>query len=320
MTRKAIITGISGQDGQYLTEFLLAKDYSLLGLSRHPGRASTSLNHVPTDKLEICAWDPCNQQQVSELIEDFQPDEIYNLAAYTSGAGMFDKPVEQGEVNALSVTRILESVRNSSNDIHFCQASSREVFGAPTETPQYESTIKIPRSPYGAAKLYADNMVKLYRDKYGMFCCSAILYNHESPRRPLNFVSRKICHEAARIKLGMSNQLVLGDLDAVRDWGFAGDFVQGMWKMLHHDCADDYILATGKAHSVRDLCEAAFSFLDLDYREYVHQNPVSFRSNEPAALVGCADKAEKELHWETSMEFSGLIQMMVQKDLELLSN
>jgi GDPmannose 4,6-dehydratase len=254
-----------------------------------------------------------------EVLAECRPTEIYNFAAYSSGAGMFDDPVGIGEVNGLAVARILEAIRAVDTNIRFCQASSREIFGEAIESPQTEATPTNPRSPYGAAKLYADAMIKIYRQRYGLFACSAILFNHESPRRGLEFVTRKITHEAAKIKLGLTKELHLGNLDAQRDWGFAGDYVRAMWLMLQQERAEDYVVATGKAHSVRELCEFAFSRLGLDYRDYVREDVLAFRPAETALLVGSAAKAKQNLGWEPEVEFRELVHMMVDADLQTLT-
>jgi len=318
--KKALITGITGQDGTYLAELLLSMDYALIGLGRHVDNSPELLAKATDEQLKLLDWNPHDQRQITQVIKEHQPDEIYNLAAYSSGEGMFEDPVELGEINALTVVRLLEAIRECAGNVRFCQASSREIFGEAIESPQHEGTERNPRSPYGAAKLYADNMIKLYRQRYDLYCCSAILYNHESPLRALNFVTRKISHAAASIKMGLAHELHLGNLDSERDWGFAGDFVRGMWLMLQQDHPDDFLFATGKSHTVRQLCDIAFSAVDLDYREYVHRDEASFRQEEPAILVGCAEKAAAELNWRPTVEFEDLVKMMVTEDLKLLSN
>jgi len=315
----ALITGITGQDGSYMAELLLEKGYQVIGTVRDLHKAKESLPGRLLEKVELVEWDLLDQQGIEKILSHYHPSEIYNYAAYSSGSGMFDHPVEIGDVNGLAVVRILEAICKVDVKIRFCQASSREVFGEAIESPQSESTQANPRSPYGAAKLYADSMIRVYRQHYGLFACSAILYNHESPRRGLGFVTRKITHEAAKIKLGLANELQLGNLDAVRDWGFAGDYVCAMWLMLKQEQPDDYILATGKLHSVREFCDLAFGYLKLDYRDYVYEDPSAYRPVEPAPLVGCAAKANSELNWEPKIEFKELVHMMVDEDLRKLS-
>lgn len=315
----ALVTGITGQDGSYLAELLLAKGYRVIGAVRDRQKAEESLPAGLRNSVELVAWDMLDQRRMKEVLTEYRPEEIYNFAAYSSGTGMYDDPVGVGEVNGLAVTRILEAIRDVDVKIRFCQASSREIFGDAVESPQTEFTATNPRSPYGAAKLYADSMIRIYRQRYGLFACAAILFNHESPRRGLGFVTRKITHEAAKIKLGLAKELHLGNLDAQRDWGFAGDYVRAMWLMLQQERADDYVVATGKAHSVRELCEFAFSRLGLDYRDYVREDASAFRPVEPALLVGSVAKANSELSWKPEIGFRELVHMMVDADLHNLS-
>ena len=316
----ALVTGIAGQDGSYLAELLLAKGYRVIGAVRDRQKARAALPVEVADAVELVAWDMLDQRGMTETLALYRPQEIYNLAAYSSGAGMYDDPVGVGEVNGMAVTRMLEAIRAVDVRMHFCQASSREIFGEAIESPQTELTPVNPRSPYGAAKLYADSMIRIYRQRYGIFACSAILFNHESPRRGLGFVTRKITHEAARIKLGLAKELHLGNLDAQRDWGFAGDFVRAMWLMLQQQQADDYVLATGQAHSVRELCDLAFSHLGLDYRDHVREDEAAYRPTETALLVGDIAKARAGLKWQPEVGFRELVQMMVDEDLRNLSN
>lgn len=316
----ALITGISGQDGSYLAEHLLARGYHVVGAVKKEGMGHTFLSKDLSDKIEWVKWDMLDQLQMQDVISHHHPTEIYNFAAFSSGVGMYDDPVGMGEINGLAVTRILEAIRKVDSSIRFCQASSREVFGEAVESPQTESTAVNPRSPYGAAKLYADNMIRIYRRQYGLFACSAILFNHESPRRGLQFVTRKITHEAARIKLGLSQDLKLGNLDAQRDWGFAGDYVRAMWLMLQHDQPDDYVVATGKAHSVREFCNLAFARLGLNYKDYVVESSSEYRPEEPALLVGDAGKARRQLGWQPEVSFEDLVNRMVDADMESLDN
>lgn len=315
----ALLTGITGQDGSYLAELLLAKGYRIVGAVRNARTASVSLPPSLMTRVELVDWDMLDQQTMADVLSHYQPVELYNLSAFTSGSGMFDSSVGIGEVNGLAVTRILEAIREVDENIRFCQASSSEMFGDAVGSPQSEETPFQPRSPYGAAKLYAHSMIRIYRQRYGMFACSAILFNHESPRRAFNFVSRKITHEAVKIKLGLQNGLLLGNLDARRDWGFAGDYVFAMWLMLQQSHADDYVVATGETHSVRDLCECAFGYLGLDYRQYVREDATAFRPVESVQLVGDAGKARRKLGWKPSIGFRDLVGMMVEADMKLLS-
>lgn len=314
----ALITGITGQDGSYMAELLIAKGYRVIGAVRNIQKAKETLPSVLLHGVELVEWDMLNQRRISEVLMEYQPSELYNFAACSSGASMFDDPVGISDVNGLAVARMLEAIRAVNPDIRFCQASSSEIFGDAMESPQSELTPYRPRSPYGAAKLYAHSMIRIYRQRYGLFACSTILFNHESPRRGLGFVTRKITHEAAKIKLGLAQELHLGNLNARRDWGFAGDYVYAMWLMLQHPQADDYVLATGETHSVRDLCEIAFGHLGLDYRDYVREDAVAFRPNESVQLVGNPSKAKEQLGWVNTLGFSNMICMMVENDLQLL--
>jgi GDPmannose 4,6-dehydratase len=315
----ALVTGITGQDGSYLAEFLIAKGYRVVGATRSIAGASAMLPVTLVNRVEFVAWDALDQRRMAEVFAQHRPQEIYNFSAYSSGEGMFDDPVGVGEVNGLAVTRILEAIRAVDSSMRFCQASSREIFGEATESPQTESTPTNPRSPYGVAKLYADSMIRIYRRRYGLFACSAILFNHESPRRGQGFVTRKITQEAAKIKLGLATELHLGNLDAQRDWGFAGDYVCAMWLMLQQARADDYVVATGEAHSVRELCGLAFGRLGLEYRNFVLEDPSAYRPIEPRLLVGDATKAHTELGWRPEVGFKGLIHMMVDADMKRYS-
>ncbi|MBE0613576.1 MAG: GDP-mannose 4,6-dehydratase [Burkholderiales bacterium] len=316
----ALITGVSGQDGSYMAELLLGKGYRVIGTTRDAAKCARSLSGSLLGKVELVDWDLLDQAKLANILSTCQPAELYNFASYSTGSGMFDDPIGIGEANGLSVVRILEAIRDADPNIRFCQASSREIFGATPASPQSEATPVDPRSPYGAAKLYADSMIRIFRRQYGMFACSAILFNHESPRRGLAFVTRKIAREAARIKLGQANELYLGNLDTMRDWGYAGDFVRAMHMMLQQPLADDYVVATGEVHSVREFCDCAFSHLGLDYRDYVREDTAAFRSSEPALLVGDISKARKVLGWEPSVGFPELVRMMVDADLRTLSS
>lgn len=316
----ALITGITGQDGSYLAELLLVRGYRVIGATRNPREAVKVLQRALLGSVELVTWDMLDQKLMAEILSEYKPQELYNFAAYSSGVGMYDDPIKMGEVNGIAVTRMLEAIRLVDKRIRFCQASSREIFGEARETPQNEFTPLNPRSPYGAAKLYADAMIRVYRKHYGLFACSAVLFNHESPRRSTEFVTRKITHEAVKIKLGQVNELQLGNLDVKRDWGFAGDFVRAMWLMLQQDCADDYVLATGEAHSVREFCELAFSCLGLDYRDYVREKTATYRPAETFLLIGDISKAKSKLNWQPEIGFKELVQMMVCHDLQKLSD
>ena len=302
-----------------MAELLLAKDYRIVGTARDAQKATAALPPGLADRIEVVDWNMHDSENMVKVLARYQPTEFYNFAAYSSGAGMFDDPVAIGEVNGLAVVRMLEAIRTTDPTIRFCQASSSELFGEATESPQSERTPFQPRSPYGAAKLYAHQMIRIYRQHYGLFACSAILFNHESPRRGLGFVVRKVTHEAAKIKLGLAQELRLGNLDARRDWGFAGDTVRAMWLMLQAPHADDYVVATGETHSVRELCEYAFDTLGLNYRDYVREEASDYRPAEPILLVGRADKAKHVLGWTPEIGFSELVSMMVDADRRMLS-
>ncbi len=318
--KSALITGLAGQDGTYLAELLLTKDYRIIGAVRDVKRAAGLLPPALENKVELVEWNMLDQHSMVMALRHCQPTELYNFAAYSTGTGMYDDPVGIGEVNGLAVARMLEAIREVDIPIRFCQASSREIFGESVESPQTECTPTNPRSPYGAAKLYADSMIRIYRQRYGFFACSAILFNHESPRRGLSFVTRKITHEAAKIKLGLTQELNLGNLDTRRDWGFAGDYVRAMWLMLQQPRPDDYVIATGETHTVREFCECAFGYLGLDYRKYVQEDSSIFRPSEPVLLVGNAQKAKQALGWEPQVSFAKLVNMMVEADLQMLGN
>ncbi|HBE78970.1 MAG TPA: GDP-mannose 4,6-dehydratase [Firmicutes bacterium] len=316
----ALITGITGQDGSYLAELLINNGYNVVGVARDLKKAVDKLTPSLLNRVNLYQWNMQDQPPIMEVLQKYKIEEVYNFAAYSSGAGMYDDPIAIGDINGLGLTRIFEAIRAVNKDIKVCQASSSEMFGATTETPQSEETKVYPRSPYGAAKLYAHNMVKIYRQRYGIFACSAILYNHESSRRGLGFVTKKISNEAVRIKLGLSNQLCLGNLDSYRDWGFAGDYVKAMWLMLQNPIADDYIVATGEVHSVRDFCECAFSYLDLDYRDYVYVESDLYRPAESIQLVGDSGKIRKMLGWKPTVNFFDLVKMMVDEEMRNIKN
>jgi len=316
----ALITGVTGQDGSYMAELLLSKGYRVVGVVRDIKNFSGFPALRLENNVELVSLDMLDQNRLIEVLKEYQPKEIYNFAAYSSGSGMFDNPVGIGEINGLAISRILEAIRTVDKSIRFCQASSSEMFGNAYNSPQSEGTPFRPRTPYGAAKLYAHSMIGIYRQHYGLFGCSAILFNHESPRRGLNFVTRKITHEAAKIKLGLSNKLYLGNLDSYRDWGFAGDYVRAMWMMLQHQTADDYVISTNKTHSVRNLCEIVFNYLELNYNDYVQMNKEIYRPDENVQLVGDSTKIRTELNWSPEVEFEEMLSLMVDSDLELLRN
>ncbi|MDQ3268109.1 MAG: GDP-mannose 4,6-dehydratase [Pseudomonadota bacterium] len=316
--KTAIITGITGQDGSYLAELLLTKGYRVVGAVRNIQNAKESLPTALMQSVEWVVWNMLDQSRIIEVLAEYHSAEIYNFAAYSSGAGMFNDAVDIGEVNGLAVARILDAIRAVDTNSRFCQASSSEMFGNALESPQSESSPFQPRTPYGAAKLYAHSMIQIYRQHYGLYGCSAILFNHESPRRGLGFVTRKITHEVAKIKLGLVNELCLGNLDARRDWGFAGDYVRAMWLMLQHPQADDYVVATGETHSVRELCEIAFGHLNLNYRDYVREDFSSYRPIESVQLVGNSKKVRNQLGWIPEVSFHEMLSKMVDADLRKL--
>ncbi len=321
MTQKtALITGVTGQDGSYLAEFLLEQGYRVVGMVRRTSTVNFDrIKHIQ-DQIEIVQGDLLDQSSLMEIIRAYQPDEVYNLAAQSFVPTSFSQPVLTGEFTALGVTRLLEAIRHVKPDARFYQASSSEMFGKVVEVPQRETTPFYPRSPYGVAKVYGHWITVNYRESYGMFACSGILFNHESPRRGLEFVTHKVTHAAARIKLGLQRELRLGNLEARRDWGYAGDYVRGMWLMLQQDQPDDYVLATGETHSVRELCEVAFSHVGLDWRDYVVVDPKHYRPAEVDLLIGDASKARRVLGWEPSVNFEQLVRMMVDADLQALQN
>ena len=317
---KALITGITGQDGSYLAEFLLAQGYDVIGMVR---RTSTinfhRIAHIQ-DQLELVPGDLLDQVSMIHILEEYRPEEIYNLAAQSFVQTSWNQPVFTGEVTALGVTRMLDAIRTVDSKIRFYQASSSEMFGKVVETPQRESTPFYPRSPYGVAKVYGHWITINYRESYDLHATSGILFNHESPRRGMEFVTRKITHHVAKIKLGLTNELRLGNLDSRRDWGFAGDYVKAMWLMLQRDQPDDFVVATGETHSVEEFLTQAFGSVDLDWRDYVVQDPRFMRPAEVDLLVGDPSKAGQELGWEPTVTFSGLVKMMVEADLKLLEN
>jgi GDPmannose 4,6-dehydratase len=314
----ALITGVTGQDGSYLAELLLSKGYRVVGMVR---RSSTMvyerIRHIE-DQIEVIQGDLHDQSSLVNIMEEYQPDEVYNLAAQSFVPTSWNQPVLTGEVTAIGVTRLLEAVRLVRPKARFYQASSSEMFGKVIEVPQNESTPFYPRSPYGVAKVYAHWITVNYRESYEMFTSSGILFNHESPRRGLEFVTRKVTYGAARIKLGLAEELKLGNLESRRDWGFAGDYVEAMWMMLQQNTAKDFVIGTGQTHSVREFCETAFGAMDLDYQQFVVQDPQFFRPAEVDLLVSDPVKAKKELGWGPKVSFEELVTMMVQADLNNL--
>jgi GDPmannose 4,6-dehydratase len=317
--KRAIITGITGQDGSYLAELLLGKGYEVHGVVR---RSSTEnfdrIAHL-ADRIQLHQADLLDQLSIIDVFRTVRPDEVYNLAAMSFVPTSWKQPVLTGEFTGIGVTRVLEAIRLlDPKGIRFYQASSSEMFGKVQQVPQTESTPFYPRSPYGVAKVYGHFITVNYRESYGMFCCSGILFNHESPRRGREFVTRKVTDGVARIKFGLAKELRLGNLDAKRDWGFAGDYVRAMWLMLQQDTPDDFVVATGKTHSVRDLVEAAFGCVGLDWRKYVVQDPTLIRPAEVDLLVGDCSKAARVLGWRPEVDFAGLVRMMVEADLERL--
>jgi GDPmannose 4,6-dehydratase len=313
---KALITGVTGQDGSYLAEFLLEKGYTVYGMVR---RASTEnferINHIK-DRIELVQADLLDELSLIKMLETIQPDEIYNLAAMSFVPTSWSQPVLTGEFTAIGVSRILEAVRFACPKAKFYQASSSEMYGKVLEVPQTEKTPFYPRSPYAVSKVYGHYITVNYRESYDLFAVSGILFNHESPRRGKEFVTRKITDYVARIKLGFEKQLPLGNIDSERDWGFAGDYVRMMWMMLQRDEPEDYVIATGKSHSVRQFLEAAFSAVDLNWQDYVVQDPRFMRPAEVDHLIGDSSKAKQELGWVPEVDFQGLVQMMVEADME----
>jgi GDP-mannose 4,6-dehydratase len=314
--KTALITGVAGQDGSYLAELLLKKDYDVYGIVR---RGSTSnverIKHIQ-DNIKLIHGDLLDQNSLIEAIEESQPDEIYNLAGQSFVPATWDKPVLTGEFTALGATRLLEAIRLVNRNIRFYQASTSEMFGKVAEVPQNEQTRFYPRSPYGVAKLYAHWITVNYRESYDMYCCSGILFNHESPRRGLEFVTRKVSDAVARIKLGLSKELKMGNLDAKRDWGFAGDYVEAMWLMLQQDEAENFVISTGETHSIEELLEIAFTHAGLDWKDYVVIDPKFVRPAEVDLLVGDSSKARDKLKWQPKVEFEELIRIMVDSDIK----
>lgn len=315
----ALITGITGQDGSYLSELLLSRGYSVIGVARRSSTVTSErISHL-LDDITVVQGDLQDQGSLLALLEEYEPTEIYNLAAQSFVPTSWSQPALTGDVTALGVTRILEAIRFVNPKIRFYQASSSEMFGKVMEVPQNESTPFYPRSPYGVAKVYGHWITVNYRESFNLFAASGILFNHESPRRGLEFVTRKITDGVARIKLGLQKELRLGNLEARRDWGFAGDYVQAMWMMLQQESPDNFVVGTGETHSVREFCEIAFSRVDLDYSEYVIQDERFYRPAEVDLLVSDPSKAHAVLGWEPSVSFKELVTMMVDADLARLS-
>ena len=316
MSKRAIVTGITGQDGSYLAELLLERGYEVVGVARRLSAPNHwRIEHL-LDRIELRPADLLDQLSLIRLVDDVRPHEIYNLAAMSFVPASWDQPILTGEYNSLGVTRMLEAVRLVDTSIRVYQASSSEMFGKVRETPQTEQTPFYPRSPYGVSKVFAHYITVNYRESYDMFAVSGILFNHESPRRGLEFVTRKVTDGVARIRAGLAETLALGNLDARRDWGFAGDYVRAIWSMLQQERADDYVIATGTSHSVRDLVETAFAHAGLDWRKHVRTDPALMRPAEVEHLVGDPSRAAAELGWRPSVDFAGLVRMMVDADVE----
>ncbi len=312
----ALITGITGQDGSYLAELLLAQGYRVIGMVRRTSTINFDRIRHFQEKVEIVQGDLLDQMSLISILQEHRPSEVYNLAAQSFVPTSFTQPVLTGEFTALGVTRVLDAIRIVDPSIRFYQASSSEMFGKVQEVPQRESTPFYPRSPYGVAKVYGHWITINYRESYSIFACSGILFNHESPRRGLEFVTHKITNAVARIALGLDNQLRLGNLEARRDWGYAPDYVRAMWLMLQQDAPDDYVVATGETHSVQEFIEEAFGFVDLDWQEFVVQDPKFYRPAEVDLLVGDSSKAGEKLGWEPTVSFQELVRLMVKADLE----
>ncbi len=316
--KTALITGITGQDGSYLAEFLLEKGYRVVGMVRRTSTINFDrLKHIQ-DKIDLVQGDLLDQMSLIDILQEYQPAEVYNLAAQSFVPTSWNQPVLTGEFTALGVTRVLDAIRIVNPETRFYQASTSEMFGKVQAVPQTETTPFYPRSPYGVAKLYGHWITINYRESYNMYACSGILFNHESPRRGLEFVTRKVTHAVARIKLGLQQNVHLGNLDSRRDWGYAGDYVHAMWLMLQQDAPDDYVIATGETHAVRELCEVAFSHVGLNWEDYVVVDPKFYRPAEVDLLIGDPTKAKKQLGWQPQVSFKELIEMMVDADLAMV--
>jgi GDPmannose 4,6-dehydratase len=321
--KKALITGITGQDGSYLAELLLKKGYQVWGIIRRSSSFHTGrIDHLYKDpheqpQLKLVYGDLTDGGNLSTIVNEIKPDEVYNLGAQSHVLVSFDTPIYTVDVDALGTLRLLEAVRSMAKPAKFYQASSSEMYGKVVETPQTEKTPFYPRSPYGCAKVYSFWQTVNYREAYGLFACNGILFNHESPRRGETFVTRKITRAATRIKLGLQNKLYLGNVDAKRDWGFAGDYVETMWLMLQHEKADDYVIATGETHSVREFLDEVFGYLDLEWQRYVEIDRRYFRPSEVDCLMGDSSKARKVLKWQPKVTFKGIAQMMTDADMKM---
>ena len=319
MKRRALITGITGQDGSYLAEWLLEKGYEVFGIVRRSSAPNLwRIEHI-LDRIELRPADLLDQLSLLKILDEVRPQEFYNLAAMSFVPASWDQPLLTGEYNAQGVTRALEAVRQVDTKIRFYQASSSEMFGKVRAVPQSEETPFYPRSPYGVSKVYGHYITVNYRESYDLFACSGILFNHESPRRGLEFVTRKVTDGVARIKLGLAKELRMGNLDARRDWGFAGDYVRAMWLMLQQDEPDDYVIATGETHSVRELIEVAFGHVGLDWKKHVTLDQRFLRPAEVDLLIGSPEKAKAKLGWTPTVDFTGLVKMMVDADLGRLA-
>jgi GDPmannose 4,6-dehydratase len=319
MTKRALITGITGQDGSYLAELLLDKGYEVIGMVRRSSTVNFERIAHLQDRITFASGDLLDELSLVNVVREHAPDEVYNLAAQSFVQTSWSQPVLTGQTTAIGVTRVLDAIRLVNPEIRFYQASSSEMFGKVQAVPQCEDTPLYPRSPYGVAKVYGHWITINYRESYGLHASSGILFNHESPRRGLEFVTRKISNAVARIKLGHQTELALGNLDAQRDWGFAGDYVDAMWRMLQQDEPDDYVVATGETHSVREFCELAFSHVGLDYTDHVVTDDRYMRPAEVDLLIGDATKAKTKLGWQPSMSFADLVSTMVDADLALCS-
>ncbi len=316
----ALITGITGQDGSYLAEFLLKKGYTVVGMVRRSSTVTFErLSHIQ-DEITIVQGDLHDQSSLVALLEEYQPEEVYNLAAQSFVPTSWSQPILTGEVTALGVARLLEAIRQVNPKVRFYQASSSEMFGKVMEVPQRESTPFYPRSPYGVAKVYGHWITINYRESFDIFAASGILFNHESPRRGIEFVTRKIAYNVAKIKLGLARELRLGNLEARRDWGYAGDYVEAMWMMLQHHTPDNFVIGTGETHSVREFCELAFGYVGLNYEDFVVQDQRYYRPAEVDLLISDPTKAHKELGWKPKVSFKELVEMMVEADLRLLQS
>ena len=319
MAQRALITGITGQDGSYLAELLLDQGYQVFGVVRRSSAPNLwRIEHL-LDRIELCPGDLLDQQSLTRIIQRVKPHEVYNLGAMSFVPASWDQPILTAEYNSQAVTRVLEAIRQADPKIRLYQASSSEMFGKVREVPQTELTPFYPRSPYGESKVFGHYITVNYRESYGLFACSGILFNHESPRRGIEFVTRKVTDGVARIKLGLADSLSLGNLDARRDWGFAGDYVRAMWLMLQQDEPDDYVISTGVAHSVRDLVDTAFAHAGLDAAKHVKLDSALLRPAEVEHLIGDCSKARRQLGWSPAVDFQGLIEMMVDADVARLT-